>query len=386
MIQFDFSAPGRIVFGCGAAASLAQVVKSLGKTRILVVNGAGGAIGDTIITNLENSGILTFRINVNHEPDQALIEFGIKDAALHSADCVIGLGGGSAMDTAKAIAVMTTNPGRLLDYVEVVGQGKTIANPGLPLITIPTTAGTGSEVTRNAVIGIPEHKVKVSLRSPHLLAKVALVDPELTLSLPKPVTASTGMDALTQLIEAYVSRKANHLTDMLCRDGITRAAASLLDAYHKSDSIAAREGMSWASLLSGMALANAGLGAVHGFAGPIGGMFNAPHGVICASLLPAVVKANIKNLGINHPDHPSLGKYQDITRILCQNPHADISDGINWLEELCATLSIPQLRDLGIERRYFNEIVEKAMSASSMKGNPIDLEATELIEILEQSY
>lgn len=386
MIQFDFSAPGRIIFRCGAVAGLAQVVKNLGGTRVLVVNGAGSTIGETIQADLERSGVSVHEFTVNHEPDQRLIESGIRDAVMQSADCIIGLGGGSAMDTAKAIAVMATNPGSLLDYVEVVGLGKMIANPGLPLITIPTTAGTGSEVTRNAVIGMPEQKVKVSLRSPHLLAKVALVDPELTLSLPKPVTAATGMDALTQLIEAFVSRRANHLTDLLCRDGIARAATCLLDAYEKPKSIEAREGMSWASMLSGLALANAGLGAVHGFAGPIGGMFNAAHGAICASLLPAVVKANTRKLTNVQSDHPALPKYQELAQMLCKNPHADISDGSRWLEELCSALLIPRLQNLGIERSDFSEIVEKAMSASSMKGNPIDLEQVELMDILEQSY
>lgn len=188
------------------------------------------------------------------------------------------------------------NGGDPLDYAEVIGHGRPLERRSLPLIAIPTTAGTGAEVTRNAVIGSPEHRVKVSLRSPLMLPEVAIVDPELTRDLPPALTASTGLDALTQLIEPLVSCRTNPLTDALCRSGIQRAARSLRRAVEHGEDLVAREDMSLASLFSGLALANAALGAVHGLTGPLGGMFEASHGALCASLLPAVMEANVRAL------------------------------------------------------------------------------------------
>lgn len=209
---------------------------------------------------------------------------------------VIGLGGGSVLDAGKAIAALVTNLGNVFDYLEVIGKGQPLVNAPLPFIAIPTTAGTGTEVTRNAVLGSPAHGVKVSLRSPMMLPSLAIVDPELTYGLPPEITASSGLDALTQLIEPFVSVKANPMTDAICREGIRHAAKSLRTVYHNGADASAREGMSLASLFGGLALANAALGAVHGFAGPLGGMLNAPHGAICAKLLPLVMEVNIKVL------------------------------------------------------------------------------------------
>ena len=229
---------------------------------------------------------------------------------------VIGLGGGSAIDTGKAIAALLTNPGDPLDYLEVIGRGQALQQTPLPYIAIPTTAGTGSEVTRNAVLASHEHHVKVSLRSPLMLPRVAIVDPELTYSLPPAITASTGLDALTQLIEPYTCNSPNPMIDAICREGMQRAARSLKRAYQNGSDAAAREDMSIAALFGGMALANAKLGAVHGFAGPLGGLFPAPHGMICARLLPFVVEANVRALQMREPDSPVLKRYDEVAQLL----------------------------------------------------------------------
>ena len=215
-----------------------------------------------------------------------LVRQGVELARREQCDLVIAFGGGSAIDAGKAIAALLANGGELTDYLEVIGKGQPLRHPSVPFIAVPTTAGTGSEVTRNAVLASAEHQVKVSMRSPLMLPRLAVVDPELTLELPPAVTASTGLDALTQLIEPYVSIRANPLTDGFCLEGLRRVSRSLRRAYHAGRDITAREDMSLASLLGGLALANAGLGVVHGFAAPVGGMFHAPHGAICAALLP----------------------------------------------------------------------------------------------------
>jgi alcohol dehydrogenase class IV len=252
-------------------------------------------------------------------------------------------------------------------------------------MAIPTTAGTGSEVTRNAVLASPEHGVKVSLRSPTMLPRVALVDPELTTGMPPEITASTGLDALTQLIEPYVSSRANPMTDGLCREGMARVARSLRRACEHGDDIAAREDMAVASLFGGLALANAGLGAAHGFAAPIGGSFDAPHGAVCAALLPNVMQVNLRALQERQPDHPALRRYREIARIVSGDEKAEPDDGIRWVEALCAKLQVPHLASYGIKPGDLLLLVQKASVASSMKGNPIALLPAEMLEILERA-
>jgi alcohol dehydrogenase class IV len=298
---------------------------------------------------------------------------------------VIGLGGGSVLDAAKAIAALATNPGDLFDYMEVVGKGKPITQEPLPYIAIPTTAGTGAEVTRNAVIEVPEQNVKVSVRSPLMLPRVALVDPELTYNLPPEVTATSGLDALTQLIEPFVSLKANPLTDAICREGIRHAARSLRRAYQNGADTEARQGMSLASLFGGLALANAALGAVHGFAGPLGGMLHAPHGALCARFLPLVMEANIKAFGTRQPEHPALARYAEIAQILTGDTEAAAQDGVKWTLKLVNDLKISQLSEYGMTEKDFPEAVEKTMRANSFKGNPIALNEGELTEILQRA-
>ena len=289
------------------------------------------------------------------------------------------------MDAAKAIAAMLTNEGELLDYVEIIGRGQPLTKPSAPFIAIPTTAGTGAEVTRNAVLASPEHKLKVSLRSPLMLARVAVVDPELTYDLPPALTASTGLDALTQLIEPFVCNRANPMTDGLCVEGLRRAARSLRIAFSKGQDKDAREDMAVASLFGGLALSNAGLGAVHGFAGPIGGSFPAPHGAICAALLPHVMAMNLRALRQRDPNGPALYRYEEAARWLAGDMKAKADDGLKWVRALVLDLKVPRLGSFGIQREHFPDLVAKAANASSMKANPIVLTPEELTEILEQA-
>ncbi len=296
---------------------------------------------------------------------------------------VISMGGGSAIDAGKAIAALATNPGDPLDYLEVIGKGQPLKNAPLPFVAIPTTAGTGAEVTRNAVLASPEHKVKVSLRSPLMLPRVALVDPELTYGLPKEITAYTGMDALTQLIEPFTSNMANPLTDAICRKGIQRF--SIEDACYNND-WSARCDMSLMSLFGGLALANSKLGAVHGFAGVLGGMYDAPHGALCAALLPHVTRANIRAMEARDPHNDALVRYNELAQIiLITIPKADANHFITWTEHVVDTLPILPLSAYGIKREDFATIVEKSAKSSSMKGNPIVLTTDELTEILDKA-
>src|SRR5690606_39047218 len=253
---------------------------------------------------------------IRGEPEVQTVEDGVELACRDGCDLVLAIGGGSVIDAGKAIAALLTNPGNPRQYLEVVGQGKPLTDDPLPVVAVPTTAGTGAEVTRNAVLGVPEQRVKVSLRSPRMLPVVALVDPELTYSLPPDITASTGLDALTQCIEPFVTPQANPLTDAITREGMRRAARSLQRAFEDGGDREARRDMSIASLCGGLALANAKLGAVHGIAGPLGGMTSVRHGVACARLLPPVIETNLRARRAHAPGSPALARYEEVARSL----------------------------------------------------------------------
>jgi alcohol dehydrogenase class IV len=280
---------------------------------------------------------------------------------------------------------MLANPGDPLDYLEVVGRGQPLQHASAPFIAIPTTAGTGSEVTRNAVLASPQHRVKASLRASSMLPRLAVVDPELALGLPRGVTASTGLDALTQLIEPYVGVRANAMTDVFCIEGIGRAAGALPRVWENGGDRQARTGMAWASLLGGLALANAGLGAVHGFAAPVGGMWTAPHGAVCAAVLPHAMEVNVRALRQRAPESDALLRYHEVGRLLTGNPRATAEDAVQWTAEICRQLAIPPLRTYGVRPEDFAVLVEKAAKASSMKANPIVLTREELTEIITRA-
>lgn len=371
--QFEFATAARVMFGAGTAAQLGAVAAGLG-SRALVVTGS----------DPRRAALAGARVDgevwvVRGEPTVADVEAGVAFARGHGCDVVVAIGGGSAIDAGKAIAALLTNEGSALDYLEVIGRGRALVHAA-PVIAVPTTAGTGSEVTRNAVL--TAEGVKVSLRSAGMLPRVALVDPLLTLSLPPTITADTGLDALTQCLEPLVCNKAGPITDALAREGLTRAARSLRRAVTHGDDVAARTDMCVASLCGGMALANAALGAVHGFAGPIGGVFPAPHGAVCARLLPEVMAVNVAALRARAPDGEGLARYAEVARIVTGDACATIADGIRWVRDLVMELGVRALSDHGVTAADLPGLVARARRASSMRGNPIVLTDDELLAVL----
>jgi alcohol dehydrogenase class IV len=320
---------------------------------------------------------------VAEEPTIDLARVGAAAARDHGADVVAAIGGGSVIDTAKTVAMLLGNGGDPLDYLEVVGKGRPITQPSAPCIATPTTAGTGAEVTANAVLASPAHQLKASLRSPLMIPRVALVDPQLTVSCPPPVTAASGLDALTQCLEPFVSVRANPLTDGLAREGLRRAAAGLRAAFHDGTDLIARTDMAICSLLGGMALANAKLGAVHGLAGVIGGRADVPHGMACAALLAPVMQANVRALRLS--GSPSVRRYTEVARLLTGNRSASIDDGVAWIRETTIVLGVPRLGTFGLKAQDADDIAAKAAQSSSMKGNPVTLPHADLVSILLQA-
>lgn len=381
LMRFDFVTAAKIIFGAGSLKELGGLVAPLGK-RALLVTGGNPDRAAVVTELLKAQGIEAVIFPTTGEPSVQTARDGVRTAADAGCDIVIGFGGGSALDSAKAIAALMTNPGDALDYLEIIGRGQPIKNLSAPFIAIPTTAGTGSEVTSNAVLASPEHQVKVSLRSPLMLARIALVDSSLTHSSPPDVTAQSGLDALTQVIEPFTSNKANPLTDAICKEAIQRTASALQKVYEKPDDAAAREDMAFVSLSGGLALANAKLGAVHGFAGPFGGMFDAPHGGICARLLPFVMDMNVRALRQRQPDSDYLCRYETVARLLTDDERATAEDGVKWVYRMTQTLNIPGLASYGMTDSHLPVLIEKSAVASSMQGNPIKLTADELRAIL----
>ncbi len=383
-MNFEFASAGQIIFGAGRLAEIGDLAAGLGR-RALVVTGRDPSRSTPLIDLLDRAFIDASTHVIDGEPTIGMVAAGVKRVRETACDLIIGFGGGSALDAGKAIAALATNPGDPLDYLEGIGGAKPLRNMPLPYIAIPTTAGTGSEVTRNAVVASPEARVKVSLRSPLMLPRLALVDPELTYSTPPAVTAFSGMDALAQAIEPFVSTAANPITDALAREAIPRAARSLPAVFVNGRDTEAREEMALVALFGGMALANARLGAAHGLAGPLGGMFDAPHGALVAALLPHVISVNLTAMKQRDPHHPALRRYKHVATLLTGHMKATAEDGAQWIAELAMMLRIPRLSAFKITRSQFRTVVEKAAQSNSMKGNPITLTPNELNEILERA-
>lgn len=384
MTRFEFATASRIIFGPGETRRIGSLASEFGKKALLVTGSSRRGV-EAISAYLDEQDIDSVIFHVVNEPTLQLVQSGVEFALNNEVGFVVGIGGGSVLDAGKAIAALATNPGEVIDYLEVVGKAKPLSVSPLPYIAIPTTAGTGSEVTRNAVLGVPEQGLKVSMRSALMLPRIALVDPELTESMPPNLTASTGMDALSQLIEPFVSAQANPLTDAICRQGIELISKSLRIAYREGGNLQARQEMAVASLFGGLALANAKLGAVHGFAGMLGGKFSAPHGAICARLLPEVMAVNIKALFERDSQNEAIGKYQKLAEILTNDPNASIQDSFVWIEALCEDLNFPGLTTYGIAESHFEDVIANAQKSSSMKGNPIRLTEQEMQDILLRS-
>jgi alcohol dehydrogenase class IV len=377
VLAFEFATAGRILVGPGRAAELPEVLAGLG-SRVLVCTGAGPDRYSELLAGLDVPAAV---FPVAGEPTVDLARAGLAAAREHRADVVAAIGGGSVIDTGKAVAMLLGNGGDPLDYLEVVGSGRKITQPAVPCVAVPTTAGTGAEVTANAVLASPAHRVKASLRSPLMIPRVALVDPELTVSCPAAVTAASGMDALTQCLEPYVSPRATPLTDGLAREGLRHAATGLRAAFADGRDLPARTDMALCSLLGGIALANAKLGAVHGLAGVIGGTADVPHGVACAALLAPVTEANVRALQ-SGPPGPALDRYAEAARVLTGHSGASIADGLAWIRETVAMLGIPRLAAFGLGSADAGEIAAKAARSSSMQGNPVALSHDDLRAIL----
>ncbi len=379
---FEFATTGRIVFGAGTSDQLTERVRGYGDRPFLV---SGGSVERYRFwfDELKRCGLETSWFRVSGEPDTTIVTAALEQAREHAADVVIAVGGGSVIDTGKVVSALLTNEGSLSRYLEIVGEGKPITEEPVPYIAVPTTAGTGSEATRNAVISVPEERVKVSVRSPLMLPKCAIVDPSLTISSPAAVTATSGLDALTQLLEAFTSRKATPMTDGLCREGIARAGRGLRTVWQSPCDEKAREDMALASLFSGIALGNAGLGAVHGFAGPLGGLTGAAHGAICAALLGPVTRANLRALESHEHGEEPIARYREAAALVTGHSHAATGDLLEWILETVSLMDIQPLSRLGLDEATIPLAVAKAGKASSMKGNPVTLSDEELAHILK---
>jgi alcohol dehydrogenase class IV len=376
--SFELAFPGRVVFGAGVSEQAGAAAQALGAKRALVVGGKSASRHESLRKRWSMTSVVH---SIPGEPTLAMVEAGRALARQEGCDVVIAFGGGSAIDAGKAIAALAGNPGELSDYMEIVGKGQPLPRPGLPCIAIPTTAGTGAEVTKNSVLTSPEARVKASLRSPHLLPVLALVDPDLLDGMPAAITAVTGLDALSHLLESYVSIRANPFTLALAKEGMVRIARSLRAAFEHGLSATCREDLAVASLLGGLCLANSGLGAVHGFAAPLGGMWKAPHGAVCAALLPAVMRQNVAALAEREPGNPALLRYRELDAILAAG-----ADASAWVAELTVALGIPSLASFGVATGEIPLLVEKARAASSMRGNPIPLTDQELTAIVAESF
>ena len=375
--SFDLALPRKILFGPGRADELAALVPTLG-SRVLLCTGSDPSRHRHLLGDVEP--VATVRVTREPLVDDA--RAALDEARAAGADSVVAIGGGSVLDLAKAIAVLLGNGTDPLDHLEVVGRGLPIERPAVPYVAVPTTAGTGAEATANAVLGSPAHGRKASIRSPHMLAAVALVDPLLTLRCPPAVTARSGLDALTQCLEPFVSPRANPATDAVAADGLRRGARSLRRAFENGDDRAAREDMALCSLFGGISLANAKLGAVHGVAGVVGGMIDAPHGAVCAALLAPVVEANVRALRQRAPDSPALGRYATVARLLTGKETATVEDAVAWLRETVAELEVPSLGEVGLASGQHEEVAEKSARSSSMQGNPVVLSTDELVAAL----
>jgi len=373
---FTFATADQIVFGRGTATRAAQVAAGYGR-RVFLVHGAAGRGAAGLAGDLAALGVTTCTFSCGREPDLDMVEAALALARGEQADCVVSLGGGSVIDLGKAVAALLFNPGPALDYLEIVGKGLPLQADPAPFVALPTTAGTGAEATRNAVINIPAHRRKVSLRDIRMLPDVAIIDPALTDNTPRAVTLASGLDAVTQVIEPYVCARANPLTDALCRDAIPRGLKALA-RLATGECKEARDNLSAVSLAGGMALANAGLGAVHGLAGVIGGFApDAPHGAICGTLLPHVLAANAAVAPAGSITAQRLDEVQ-AQIVACLG--LESADGFAaWIRDQ----GLPTLAALGLRAEDHDAVAAAAQKSSSMAANPVDLSVETLKAILK---
>ncbi|WP_292294353.1 iron-containing alcohol dehydrogenase [Marivita sp.] len=379
MTPFAFATADMIRFGRGAAEQAVPALAALG-TRVLLVTGATPARAGWLKDALEAEGVSVTLFSVAREPDVALIEAGIALAREARVAAVISIGGGAVVDAGKAIAALAPATRPMLDHLEVVGKGMPLDVAPLPFAALPTTAGTGAEVTRNAVISVPEAQRKVSLRDPRMLPALAIVDPALTDNCPRGVTLASGLDAITQVIEPYLSSKANPLTDAICRDAIPKGLRAIRRIIEGEDP-EARDGLAWVSLCGGLALANAGLGVVHGLAGPLGGLSNAAHGAICGALLPHGLRLNAEA-----GDDPVLqARIAEVQGWIAQVFGGAPGEAFETLHGWSRDAGLPGLDAQGITDVARKKAAQDAVSSSSMKANPVALSESQLLDLMERA-
>lgn len=378
--QFTFATAGQVSVGPGVATEIPGAVVAHGR-RALVVTGAHPERFD-VLDALSEAQVSITSMTLTREPTVHDAREAVARAT--GCDVVLGLGGGSVIDLAKTAAALV-DADDPVDHLEVIGRGLPLPSRALPVVAAPTTAGTGSEVTANAVLASPEDGVKVSVRGPTLLPSTAIVDPLLTVSCPPPVTASAGLDAFTQCLEPFVSPMASPLTDGFARTGLAAAGRSLRTAYTDGANVGARSDMALCSLLGGMALANARLGAVHGIAGVVGGVTGGSHGAICAALLPSVVTVTAAALRDRTPQAPALARYGRAAEIVTGDRSSRVEDLVAWIREACQAFSIPGLGSIGLTDDHTEHVVAASLRASSTKGHPIELTAGEIRRIVQSS-
>ncbi len=377
-MQFSLTAPAKLEFGRGKAALVAPAAVKMGQ-RVLLVRGRSAVWADTLHADLTVAGCTVTVVYGQGEPDLPLVLDLLGQVRGQGADVVIGVGGGSVLDLAKALAALVPAPADPMRYLEVVGEGKPLEAAPLPFIAVPTTAGTGAEVTKNAVIGIPEHSRKVSLRDDRMMARLAVVDPALTDGCPRGVTLASGLDAVVQVIEPYLSCKATVLTDALCRDAIPRGL-SALNRLMQGEDPQARDDMALCSLYGGLALANAGLGAVHGVAGILGGVTGWPHGLICGRFLVPVLRDHA-----TAPDLPldTENRLQEVRQWIADamggSPDLAFETLENWIEDA----GLPRFSTMGGSQTDEIFIANGAAVSSSMKGNPVVVPADRLAKLVK---
>jgi alcohol dehydrogenase class IV len=387
--NFAFATTPQLHFGAGKLSGLSGAVKSFGP-RILLITGRHSFLSSSraqnVLNQLDAIALTVQQYRIEREPSPIMIDEAVKSFASYAPDSVVAIGGGSVIDAGKAISAMLPLNEPVKDYLE--GVGTKGAHPGvkIPFIAVPTTSGTGSECTKNAVISeTGPQGYKRSLRHNNFVPDLAIVDPELTLTCPKSVTATSGMDAFTQLLESYLSTAANPITDALAIEGLTCVSRSLLKAFHQGDDIIVRTDMALASYLSGITLANAGLGLVHGFASPVGGYFDIPHGVICSALMASANKITVRKLRSGKNDSAALKKYATVGKIFSENKNKSEDYYTDFLlsliESLTAEMNIPRLSHFGLAKSDFERIIR----ATDNKNNPVSLNADEMVEVLMEA-
>jgi len=378
MTPFGIAGPGRILFGRGEAAKAVGLITGYG-LRGVVVHGAQATRAAWLIDGLRVAGADVLALPCPGEPTLAMLEAALDAARGQGAQWVVALGGGAALDLGKALAGLTPGTTPPMDHLEVVGRGLPLSAPPLPFIAIPTTSGTGAEATRNAVIGLPDHGRKVSLRDDRMLARLAIVDPALTDDCPRGVTLASGLDALTQVIEPFVCSRASRFTDALTKPAIPLGISALMRLMQAEDR-QARDDLAWVSLSGGLALANSGLGAVHGLAGVIGGITPAAHGAICGALLGPVLQMNrARAIGAAH------ARLTEVCAALGAGLGVPGAHAPRALQDWAAAAGLPGLAAQGLRVADHAAVAEAALVSSSMKANPAVLSVADLRAVLGEA-